>query len=503
MKIVLRELMASSGVKFGTSGARGLAVAMTDRVCHAYTLGFLDYLRASGQLDPADAKVAVGGDLRPSTARIAAAVCEAIRQFGGTPVWCGRVPSPAVALYGFQRRIPSIMVTGSHIPDDRNGIKFNKPTGEVLKSDEEQMTGREVSLPPDLFDAEGNYRNGSPALPGVDANPAKEYVRRYLDVFPNASLSGTRIGVYEHSAVGRELIGEILVGLGASVVPLGRSEKFVPVDTEAIRPEDVTLARRWAAETTFDAIVSTDGDSDRPLISDERGEWVRGDVAGILCARFLRADSVSTPVSSNTALEKSGWFTEIRRTRIGSPYVVASMLEASASGRHCVVGYEANGGFLLNSTLDVDGRALAALPTRDAVLPILGVLLLARQEGRTVSQFVASLPPRHTASDRLQDFPVERSQAILAHFTRGNDVTRLAAFSAAFGTLAGGRAVALDLTDGARATFENGEIVHLRPSGNAPELRCYTEADTAERAAELCAGVLKKLQAGDPDIALS
>jgi phosphomannomutase len=46
------------------------------------------------------------------------------------------VPSPAVALYGLVHRVPAIMVTGSHIPADRNGIKFNKGSGEILKADE-------------------------------------------------------------------------------------------------------------------------------------------------------------------------------------------------------------------------------------------------------------------------------------------------------------------------------------------------------------------------------
>jgi phosphomannomutase len=129
-------------------------------------------------------------------------------------------------------------------------------------------------------------------------------------------------------------------------------------------------------------IVSADGDSDRPLISDEHGNWLRGDIAGILCAKFLEADSISTPVSCNTAVEKSGWFKKIRRTKIGSPFVVASMLEATAAGAQRVVGYEANGGFLLNSEIKTDGasggRKLRSLPTRDAVIVILGILLLAR-----------------------------------------------------------------------------------------------------------------------------
>ena len=90
------------------------------------------------------------------------------------------------------------------------------------------------------------------------------------------------------------------------------------------------LAREWAKSGQFDALVSADGDSDRPLVSDENGNWLRGDVAGILCAKFLGADSVSTPVSCNTAVEKCGWFPEVRRTRIGSPYVIVSLQAATA-----------------------------------------------------------------------------------------------------------------------------------------------------------------------------
>ena len=66
-KIQLRDLMEQSGVKFGTSGARGLANAMTDAVCHAYTSGFLSFLEESKELNRAGESVAIAGDLRPST----------------------------------------------------------------------------------------------------------------------------------------------------------------------------------------------------------------------------------------------------------------------------------------------------------------------------------------------------------------------------------------------------------------------------------------------------
>ena len=493
MKFSIKDLMASSGVAFGTSGARGLATAMTDLVCYAYTRGFLQYLEAIGELQRAGERVAVGGDFRPSTDRVMLAVLQAAADLGYIPVNCGKTPSPAVALYGLTHKIPAIMVTGSHIPDDRNGIKFNKCAGEVLKTDEPGIAAQHVEIPDDLFDANGWFAAPKPAARPVDPAAETAYIARYLNVFPTDALRGLRLAVYQHSAVGRDVLVKILVGLGAEVLPLGRSDKFIPVDTEAIRPEDVELARQWAAEHHFDAIVSADGDSDRPLVGDEHGEWLRGDVAGILCARFLRADSVSTPVSCNTAVEKCGWFPEIRRTRIGSPYVIVSMQQATAAGARRVVGYEANGGFLLNSDLSLAGRPLAALPTRDAVIVLLGILLLARHEGKTVSQLAATLPARYTASDRIKNFPTANSAAIIARFSTGDEATDKQAVESVFGGIAGA-VKSLDRTDGLRCTFASEEIIHLRPSGNAPELRCYTEAATDARARQMNAAALELLQ---------
>ncbi|OVE78044.1 phosphomannomutase [bacterium F16] len=494
MRIEVKELMGKSGVKFGTSGARGLADQMTDYVCYVYTKGFLQYLESIGEIN-GSGEVAIAGDLRPSTGRIMTAVGQAARDMGYTAMDCGRVPSPAVALYGITNNAPAIMVTGSHIPADRNGIKFNKCSGEILKADEDGITPQIVEADDAVFGEDGMFAS-APESVGIPCPSAGEmYVRRYLDVFPTNCLAGKKIGIYQHSAVGRDILVEIYKRLGAELTVLGRSETFIPVDTEAIRPEDVELAKTWSGENDFFAIVSTDGDSDRPLIADETGEWIRGDVAGILCSRYLGADSVSTPVSCNSAVEKCGYFGSVSRTRIGSPFVIASMNEASATGARCVVGYEANGGYLINSDITIGGKELKALPTRDAVILHLGIILLAGQQGKAVSDIVADLPQRFTASDRLEDFPQESSQAILAKFSTGDDAKDKAALETLFGDLCGS-VDAIDRTDGVRVTFGNSEVIHMRPSGNAPEFRCYNEASSQARVTELsqaCMDVLKSL----------
>ncbi|GBQ14975.1 phosphomannomutase [Komagataeibacter rhaeticus] len=481
MKIA--QWMQQSGVAFGTSGARGLVTAMTDAVCFAYTVGYLKHLARLGEFSPGT-DVAMAGDLRPSTPHVLRACAAAITHMGGHPVFCGFVPTPALCLYAFGRGIPSLMVTGSHIPADRNGIKFNRAHGEFLKPDESAMREEDVDLPEGMFDASGALVT-PPALPAVtDVVPG--FVARYRDFFGPHALSGLKLGIYQHSAVGRDVLVRIVAALGAQAVPLGRMETFIPVDTEAVRPEDAALAREWAADGGLDAILTTDGDSDRPLLADRAGDWLRGDVLGILAARFLGAAAVTTPVSSNTALELAGFARDVRRTRIGSPFVVAAMTEAAQAGSLPSVGYEANGGFLLASDVTLDGRTLSALPTRDSVLPMLCALVAARKAGMDLAELVRTLPPRFTLSDRLVEMPTARSRARIARMSE-NPAQGAAelGLTRACGALAG-----VDETDGLRMTFDGGEVIHLRPSGNAPELRVYVEADSPERAdALLRAGI--------------
>ena len=497
MNIKIIDLMAQSGIKFGTSGVRGFSDHMTDFICYAYTRGFLQYLQKSGKDTGSGREVAIAGDLRHSTDRIMQAVGSAVVDMKYEVINCGKIPSPAIALYGLDKKIPTVMVTGSHIPDDQNGIKFYTTTGEILKDDETGIKQQQIIIDDDLFDKHGRFlERRRPDNWRVNEDAAVMYVQRYLNFFSSTSLSGKKIGLYQHSAVGRDILFNIFQGLGANVTKLGLSEKFIPVDTEAIREEDEKLAKEWIRQYSFDAIISTDGDSDRPLISDEKGMWLRGDIAGILCAHFLGSDSINIPVSCNSAAEKCGFFKEVRRTRIGSPYVIASMLDAVNAGFKVVVGYEANGGFLTASDIELNGKTLKALPTRDAVIVQIGIMILAESAGKTISELVADLPARFSFSDRLKNFPLEESSIILALFSSGDVCRDYKNIENVFGSLCG-KVDSVDHTDGVRIHFKNSEVVHLRPSGNAPEFRCYNEAVSQGRVKEMnkaCMDILESMR---------
>lgn len=548
-----------TSLTFGTSGLRGLVTDITDLEAYVNTRGFLDFLREVGDAQAGD-PVSIAGDLRPSSdspdRSIMCAVARAVSDAGFIVDHLGRLPTPALTHFAILQRRPSIMVTGSHIPFDRNGIKFNKSTGEVLKSDEpgileavQRVRQLEYARPAaeSLFANDGMFgADQRRFLTSIHASARREYLRRYLDFFPENALNGKRVAFYQHSAVGRDVLVELLTSLGAQVIPVGRSESFVPIDTEAISEEKLELLQRLADRTRqshgpIDAVVSTDGDSDRPLVTgvDAEGKvhFFGGDLLGIPVADFLKADAVVVPISANDAVDRWAVAKGVvaLKTRIGSPYVIEGMHHARDGGATRVVGWEANGGFLTGTDIELNGRILKALPTRDAALPLVAALCAAKEHGISLVELFAQLPHRFSKSGLIDNFPLETSRALIRRFTpadariqhvdfdetgigiRSKEGTSQAAPPDAATALDSIRrelerffcpqggfdgVVSINTLDGIRIFFRNGDIAHIRPSGNAPQLRIYAVADTQARADAIVAmairepdGILRRLEA--------
>ena len=445
--------------KFGTSGLRGLVVELTPDLV-------ADHVAAFAASCPMGTGLFVARDLRPSSPDIASVIMDAGQAAGLAVTDCGDLLTPALAMAAMDAGAAAVMVTGSHIPADRNGLKFYTPDGEITKD-------HEVAI----LAALGQVHPVKPAPPiAVNDVASAAFIARYVDMFGTDALAGLTIGVYSHSTVGRDLLIDVLRGLGAGVIELGRSDTFIPVDTEAV--DDATRAelRDWAAAHDLDAIMSMDGDGDRPLLTNATGEVIPGDTLGQITGGYLGADVAVTPVSSNSGAEAV--FDTVVRTRIGSPYVISGM--AAAGGK--VVGYEANGGFLLG----FESMGLAPLMTRDSILPLVVPMICAQGQG--VDAVVAAQPARFTAADRLQGVATDKSKTMIANFETNPMI--LANFLARFD----GVAASIDRTDGLRITLQDGRIAHLRPSGNAPECRFYAEADSKQAAAEMLASGLAALR---------
>lgn len=554
-------------LQFGTSGRRGEVIHLTQLEIFINALAELEYLQ---ELPPMEGGIVRGDDfffacdLRPSSSRyvpeqqgrgeLAQAVASAIRAAGMNPIYFGRIPTPALTCYALSRGKGSMMVTGSHIPFDRNGYKTNTSRGELLKQHEQPINERVKDVRTRVygqpfeqspFDESGCFKSGHGDLPPENPAAAEAYRRRYVDFFGGGCLAGLRLAVYQHSAVGRDLLAALLRELGAEVIAVGRSETFVPIDTENIDTEQLAIIQALcdtaaAQHGPIDAVVSTDGDSDRPLILGVdaltgAARFFGGDLVGMITAEYLGADAAVVPISCNDAIDR-GALKDITepKTRIGSPFVIAGMEAARVRGKRSVCGWEANGGFLTGSDICRNGKVLAALPTRDAILPILAVLVAAREQDVRLTELFARLPKRYSRAALIKQFPRARSLQIIGRYSPANPQVREAVFQpggtvlrdearralpavqdevaamdgiraalAEFFEAEGGfgEITAINYVDGVRIYFSNGDVAHLRPSGNADELRIYAVADTQERAdaiAEMAVaepdGLLRRLE---------
>jgi phosphomannomutase len=537
---------------FGTSGLRGLVKDITDLEAYINVKAALRYLSSIGDIR-ANSGVVIAGDLRPSTDRIMRACAQAIVDSGYSVENAGKIPTPALISHAIAAGRAGVMVSGSHIPFDRNGIKLNKSAGEILKSDEPGIT-REIervrveeysrTATTSLFDASGMLKR-SADLPPLARAAEEAYVRRYLQSFTSGGLSGLRVLVYQHSAVGRDILPRILRELGAKVVTAGRSETFVALDTENISDEQLDRLEEFAvaAEASrrpLHAIVSTDGDSDRPLVTavlpggdvqpgERRVRFLPGDLLGIVVAEYLRADAAAVPISANDAVEQSvcEHGISLLKTKIGSPYVISALDELRRAGTYPhIVGWEANGGFLTGSDIPLKSGTLVALPTRDSTLPILANLFAAAEQRMGLAALWNRLPARFGRAGLLDNVPVAASQAILTHLIPPGDAieveldgtgrvfdrtrpdamrTPLAEpattdwrrcestlkrfFTAALGFDDIAR---INVLDGVRVYFRNGDVAHVRPSGNAPQLRIYANSDSQARADQIVEFALRE-----------
>ncbi|MEW6170266.1 MAG: methyltransferase domain-containing protein, partial [Candidatus Omnitrophota bacterium] len=543
----LVKVRALKPLKFGTSGLRDFIIYISDMESYINTRGFVEYIIRIGDIQRGDL-ISIAGDLRPSTRRILRAVAKAIIDSGCKVDYCGRIPSPAVAYWAMQNGRASIMVTGSHIPVDQNGIKYNKRVGEVLKCDEKGMLEEVAKVRLEeyarldsetLFDDDANFKEelDDTILAGTNTQAERFYVERYVRVFAASQpLRGKTVVVYQHSAVGRDILVEVLQALGANVIPVERKDtergEFVAIDTEDVKDEDKEFFQELRRKYPHAfAIVSTDGDSDRPFVIDENGIFHRGDVLGVVVAKFLGADSASVPISASPAVEEelNRCGIALTQTQIGSPYVIVGMMQAQAQAYQRVVSWEVNGGFLTQTTFIINDQELLPVPTRDALLPILAPLLSAVAQNTSVSNLFIELERWSTDAGLIDRFPTQTAKDIIRNYSppdsniawvifkedrvgviykdgaaRDSVLTDpfsqemlakkqslenyFSAASHGFSTI-----VRICFIDGVKIYFSNNDIVHMRPSGNSPQFRCYSASKTSmQRAVEIKELVLRE-----------
>ena len=366
---------------FGTDGIRGTANSDPMTAETALRLGQaagLMFTRGSHRH-----RVVIGKDTRLSGYMIEPALTAGFIGAGMDVTLVGPLPTPAIAMLTRSLRADlGVMISASHNPFEDNGIKLFGPDGFKLSDDAERAIE-------ELMDSDLGPRMAGPSRLGRAArldDAAGRYIEAAKATFPRGlRLDQLKIVVDCAHGAAYRVAPTVLWELGATVIPVGvRPDGFnINQGCGSTAPE---LLCAQVLEHGADLGLALDGDADRLIVADERGELIDGDQILALIARSwadagrLRGERVAATVMSNLGLERflAGHGLALERTRVGDRYVSERMRELGLN-----LGGEQSGHVILSDFATTGDGLVAALQ-------VLGVLV---QHGKPASELCRVFPP--------------------------------------------------------------------------------------------------------------
>lgn len=361
---------------FGTDGIRGLANAEPLSPELALRLGrAITFVAGRGKTHVP--RILIGKDTRLSGYMLETAMASGICSMGGRVILCGPVPTPAIAhLTTSMRADAGIVISASHNPYQDNGIKIFGADGFKLPDELEAEIERLM--------ADESLLGARPTGPGVGRATKLEDSRGRYVVFAKNSfpreltLDGLRIVVDAAHGAAYRVAPLVFSELGATVTALGVKPNGVNInrDAGALHPDN---ARTEVVKRGADIGIALDGDADRLIVIDEKGQIVDGDAVMAMCARRmlddgeLRHKTLVATVMSNLGLERAitARGGRLVRTQVGDRYVVEAMRE---------------GGFNLGGEQSGHLIFLDHASTGDGIVAALQVLAIMMRTGKPLSE---------------------------------------------------------------------------------------------------------------------
>lgn len=319
---------------FGTDGIRGVANEWPMTPELALSLGkAIAFVAARNPNTPKAhvPRILIGKDTRLSGYMLEQAIAAGITSRGARVILCGPIPTPAVAQLTVSMRADAgIVISASHNPYQDNGIKIFGPDGfkldDALESEIEELMANEALLGP------------RPTGPGIGkASRLEDAGGRYVvfvkNTFPRGlTLDGMRIVVDAAHGAAYKVAPLVLTELGANVTSIGVKPTGVNINKEAgaLHPDNV---RAEVVRRNAQIGIALDGDADRLIVIDEKGQIVDGDVVMAMCATRMMDDgqlakrTLVATVMSNLGLERAmhNHQGNLVRTQVGDRYVVETM----------------------------------------------------------------------------------------------------------------------------------------------------------------------------------
>ena len=350
---------------FGTDGIRGRANGKTLNAALAMKVGQAagrHFLRGTHKH-----RVVIGKDTRLSGYMMENALVAGFTSVGMDVIMTGPLPTPAVALLTREMRADlGVMISASHNPFADNGIKLFGPDGFKLSDADEEEIERLMGEDPVL--AEGNAIGRARRIEDARGR----YIHAVKSSLPSdIRLDGLKIVVDCAHGAAYQVAPTAIWELGARIIAMGVEPNGLNIN-DGVGSTSLDAVKARVLEEGADLGIALDGDADRLIVIDEKGQTVDGDqIMALIGSRFadkgwLKGGGVVATVMSNLGLER---FLEARglslvRTKVGDRYV----LEAMKAGRYNVGGEQSGHMILLDSATTGDGtvaalQVLAALVT--------------------------------------------------------------------------------------------------------------------------------------------
>lgn len=427
---------------FGTSGIRGPAdTFFTKRFCYDIAKTFVEFLKEENLLGP----IAIGMDPRTSSPRIKKDLLlglslanEELYDEGATPIpsmnWLLKV-TPVKA---------AIMITGSHIAPELNGVKFYAHEEEVSAEDQKKI--EQI-----YFRVKGSKipENINPEV--IIEDRARTLYTEMLLSLAKKPYPKWKVAIDCANGSQSVVMPELLRILGLEVVEVNcdPQKDFIARDTDTDDKAGIEEVKKEVVTKNCDFGIAFDGDGDRVVFISEKGEFIQGEYSCGLVAKESPGKTIVTTVAASQVVEKLG--KKVVRTKVGSPYVVGKMKEIGAK-----FGFEQNGGAI----------SAEIMYSRDGGGMTMKLLNIYSKFKGPLSALVATLPKFYMFRTKV-DYKKELKETIISdakkHF----------------------RGVSVDETDGLKIRLDETTWILFRSSANAPEFRVFAESQEEERAKKL------------------
>lgn len=427
---------------FGTSGIRGPADTLfTEQFCFDIGRTFVRFLEKYYEIGP----VAIGIDPRDSSPRIKKHLFKGLATANIELFDEGIAPVPSMNwLIKNTEIVAGIIVTGSHIAPELNGVKFYAHDEEVSAEDQKNIE----SLYEELKEKE---KPSNLDVKTKEENRARKLYSQMLSEMIADPLPKWKVAVDCANGAQSIVIPDLLKGFGLEIVEVNcnTEKEFIARDTDTDDKAEIEELKKVVVTENCDFGIAYDGDGDRVIFIDEKGQFVQGEYSCSLIAKNSPGDTVITPISSSQVVDTIG--KKIIRTKVGSPYVVGKMKEHGVA-----FGFEPNGGAI----------SAEIMYTRDGGSMTMKILNFYSKFDGSFSSMIAQLPKYHMLRTKV-DYKWELKDKILEEARKKF------------------KGIKVEEIDGLKIWTDNQSWILFRSSQNAPEFRIFAESVEEDKAKAL------------------